>query len=350
MAVYPRENGIYFVQFMYKGKTYIKSSHGRNKAKAMQLEAKMRAELIDQELLGNPKEISLEEAVTMWVDKNKNQSRYVTFCSIEKWFKPHIKNMKLHEVDTAWLHRIIDKKRDEGVAEGTLKAYIQFINGVTKNANKYGYRVIPYSNPKIAKTAHKMRFLTVDEETRLLNALDLNHPECRIHNYPRFWTQHNGKVQDDYDLCILLLDTGARLNEIQRLEWKQINLEERTIDLYRPKVRNRSVLFMTKRVHEVLTRRFENKTGAYVFTDLSGSYRKSIQGLRKTMDAVGLKDVRIHDLRHTSASRLVQNGLSIQETQLILGHKDIQTTLRYAHLSELDTSRKAKDILDKFNR
>jgi site-specific recombinase XerD len=49
--------------------------------------------------------------------------------------------------------------------------------------------------------------------------------------------------------------------------------------------------------------------------------------------SVGLADVRIHDLRHSFASFLVNNGRSLYEVQKILGHTQIKTTQRYAHLA-----------------
>jgi len=49
---------------------------------------------------------------------------------------------------------------------------------------------------------------------------------------------------------------------------------------------------------------------------------------------VGLKDVRIHDLRHSYASFLVNAGRSLYEVQRLLGHTQIKTTQRYAHLSQ----------------
>ena len=49
--------------------------------------------------------------------------------------------------------------------------------------------------------------------------------------------------------------------------------------------------------------------------------------------AAGLPDLRLHDLRHSYASTLVNNGVSLYDVQKLLGHSSITTTQRYAHLS-----------------
>lgn len=54
----------------------------------------------------------------------------------------------------------------------------------------------------------------------------------------------------------------------------------------------------------------------------------------KARERAGLKDVRMHDLRHSFASALVNNGLSIYDVKELLGHASITTTQRYAHLSQ----------------
>ena len=64
----------------------------------------------------------------------------------------------------------------------------------------------------------------------------------------------------------------------------------------------------------------------------------------------GLRDCRIHTLRDTHASRLVQNGMSVYEVKEILGHTDIKTTLRYAHLEQRQVSSKARDVINRLNR
>ncbi len=56
-----------------------------------------------------------------------------------------------------------------------------------------------------------------------------------------------------------------------------------------------------------------------------------------------------YDFRHTCASRLIQNGLSLYEVASILGHRDVQTTQRYAHLECRDVSQRARDIMEALN-
>ena len=52
------------------------------------------------------------------------------------------------------------------------------------------------------------------------------------------------------------------------------------------------------------------------------------------MDHLEIEDLRWHDLRHTYASRLAMNGASVVEIKEKLGHKAVQTTMRYSHLSK----------------
>ena len=54
--------------------------------------------------------------------------------------------------------------------------------------------------------------------------------------------------------------------------------------------------------------------------------------------------------RHTLATRLIQNGMSIYEVQAILGHTDIKTTMRYAHLEQQQVAVKARDVLEEIDR
>jgi integrase len=158
-------------------------------------------------------------------------------------------------------------------------------------------------------------------------------------------------MEDAYDLVIILLDTGARYSEIANIEWSSIDLSDNTIQLWRPKVQNESILFMTTRVRRILERRYQQPHGRYVFTNRHGGPRGYAgQSIRKAMKRANLMGCTIHTLRHTHATRLIQNGMSVYEVKEILGHSDIKTTMRYAHLEQKVVSSRAKDIIEKMNR
>ena len=61
-----------------------------------------------------------------------------------------------------------------------------------------------------------------------------------------------------------------------------------------------------------------------------------------------MPELRVHDLRHSFASFLVNAGRSIYEVQNLLGHADIKTTSRYAHLSQ-ESLKAAVSAVPKFN-
>jgi len=69
---------------------------------------------------------------------------------------------------------------------------------------------------------------------------------------------------------------------------------------------------------------FQNSDGGFPF-----NYHRPWAEIREKAE---LEDFTFHDLRHTAASYLVQEGVPIAEISQLLGHKSIQTTLRYAHL------------------
>jgi integrase len=158
-------------------------------------------------------------------------------------------------------------------------------------------------------------------------------------------------MHDAYDLVVLLLDTGARYSEIANIKWDQIHLDQREIRLWRSKVQNETILYMTDRVFQVLTRRSASPRGVYVFQNRKGGPRGyAALAIRRAIKRAGLADCTIHTLRHTLATRLIQNGMSIYEVREILGHTDIKTTMRYAHLEQRHVSAKARDIMDALSK
>ena len=132
----------------------------------------------------------------------------------------------------------------------------------------------------------------------------------------------------------LLLLTGARKSEILKARWEHIHLEKHlpTVPLSKSN-RPRHIVLSDEAVAiiRLLPRRpdcpwlFPGRTAGRPLSDIYLFWNH----LRRQLN---LADVRIHDLRHTFASILVNAGHSLYEVQRLLGHRDPRTTMRYAHL------------------
>ena len=132
----------------------------------------------------------------------------------------------------------------------------------------------------------------------------------------------------------LLLLTGCRKSEILSLRWQDVDLAAGEIRLADSKTGPRAVPLSPPavRVLEELPRLADSpwvipgqKPGTHL-TNLDGPWWI----IRKR---AGLEEVRIHDCRHSFASRALALGESLPVIAKLLGHSQIQTTARYAHLA-----------------
>ena len=131
----------------------------------------------------------------------------------------------------------------------------------------------------------------------------------------------------------LLLLTGARLNEILTLKWDYVDLENGLLVLPDSKTGKKAIVLnaAARQILETLPREQDNP---YVICGRKqGRHLVNLQKpWRRIRKRAGLEDVRLHDLRHTFASWAAKKGGSLPQISAILGHKQAQTTQRYAHL------------------
>ena len=134
----------------------------------------------------------------------------------------------------------------------------------------------------------------------------------------------------------LLMLTGCRKSEILTLRWTVVDLEAGELRLADAKTGPRAVQLPPTAVGllEALPRGTDSP---WVFPGNDREGRFSDGGLDRVWQAVrtaaGLQDVRMHDLRHSFASRALALGETLPVIGKLLGHSDIETTARYAHLA-----------------
>jgi len=164
--------------------------------------------------------------------------------------------------------------------------------------------------PRMKKQPGRCRWLTLEEEHRLLLAAK---PHLRA-------------------LVAFALDTGGRRSELLRLDWRNVDLARGVVAFLKTKNGEDRSVRLTERAKQVLAGLDPQESGP-VFT-----YRgQAIKDVKTTFDKARtrakLEDFRFHDLRHTFASRLAQQGVPLYEIMHLTGHKSFQMVQRYAHLA-----------------
>ncbi len=141
----------------------------------------------------------------------------------------------------------------------------------------------------------------------------------------------------------LLILTGCRLGEIMTLKWDHVDIPGRALRLPDSKT-GAKVVHLGQPAVDVLERIERIEENPWVIVGAKpGARLTDLQPFWQRVRArAGLKDVRIHDLRHTFASTAVASGQGLPMIGKLLGHSQVQTTARYAHLAA-DPVRDAAD-------
>ena len=172
--------------------------------------------------------------------------------------------------------------------------------------------------PLLEENNQKERYLTAEEARKLVGAL-----------------RSSCNVMLQYIIPMLIL-TGARKMEVQCARWEDINWEQRIwrIPISKSgKARHVPISDGALIILESIPR-IEGCQWIFPNPKTHKPYKSFYGSWHTARKSVGLSDVRIHDLRHSFASFLVNSGRSLYEVQRILGHTQISTTQRYAHLSQ----------------
>jgi integrase len=170
-------------------------------------------------------------------------------------------------------------------------------------------------NPEI----NRRRYLSGDELARLTDAL----------------AKAN---RDTADVIRLLLLSGARRGEVLSMRWADLDLS--TGIWTKPASATKTGIVhdvpLSAPARALLAERWEHKAPGATFVFPSTGERGYLVNLWRQWSRIladaKIKGLRIHDLRHSFASELVSSGASLPLIASLLGHRDVQTTQRYAHL------------------
>lgn len=244
-------------------------------------------------------------------------------------FGPHrvIEDLTLDDID-AWVRSC----EARGNSDSTINRKTSALRKITKVAMKYGglSRPVPFPD-KRREPVGRIRQISPAEETAMLTFFE------RI-----------GR-QDMADACAVLIDTGMRRGELMHLRPTDVYFDNGVVGIYGVEGKGtkngelRSVP-MTQRVRSILSKP-EYMSGATCFSSLSETAMRHLwDRMRAHLGMTDDPNFVLHVLRHTCASRLVQKGVSLSVVQQWMGHKTVQTTMRYAHLYPHDLMNAVKAL------
>jgi integrase len=132
---------------------------------------------------------------------------------------------------------------------------------------------------------------------------------------------------------ILMLHSGLRTCEVRSLRWRDVNLQEQTIRIQESKDLRSRVVFLSQQTIQALNCLPRNSDYVFIYRNQPLSRYYCQPRLTAMGRQCGFR-VTPHQLRHTCATMLLNAGMSILGVQKILGHKYVETTLRYARVCD----------------
>ena len=250
--------------------------------------------------------------------KSSTKSEYRR--SIDLFINPAIGTFKLVDVTRADIAKLHHGMRDKPYQANRTLGVLSVLFNL---AEVWGIRP-DGSNPcrhvKKYREEKRERYLSTDELGRLGQALDAFEAE-------------RPEMRPAVNCVRLLILTGCRLGEIQTLKWSFVNGDG--IWLPDSKTGAKKV-YLSPAAKAVLESIEHDPKNEYVITGkLPGRHLTDMQRpWRRIRARAGLDDVRLHDLRHSFASAAVGLGESLPMIGKLLGHSQVQTTARYAHLAD----------------
>lgn len=148
-------------------------------------------------------------------------------------------------------------------------------------------------------------------------------------------------------ILVIAFNTGMRRGEILNLKWNHINLQAKEIRIEITKSgKPRIVDINSLLLKELMELKSKSENSQYVFLNprTGKPYKKLQASFKGTCRRADIKGLRMHDLRHTFASRLVERGVDLIRIKELLGHSTVKITERYTH-SNQEGRKKAVELL-----
>ncbi|ENK0837072.1 site-specific integrase [Clostridium botulinum] len=349
MAVYKNEKrGTYFCSFYYTdwtGKRKRKKKEGFKRKKDA---ADFEREFLNKQ--SNNTDINFENLVSIYLEDIKNKIRITTYNQkefiVNSKIVPYFKDLKINDITPNHIRKWQNEIINNNYSDTYLKTINVQLSAIFNFAVKY-YNLS--SNPVVKagsmgkKNADTINFWTVDEFKTFMQYI--KKPIYKLIFNILFWT-------------------GMRIGELMALTYRDIDLENKIINIDKSytKLKKKDIIddpktpkstrsitipdFLCQEIEDYKSKMYEIKENQRIFTMSKQSVN---QMLNRICKKAGVKKIRIHDLRHSHASLLIELNFTPLLVSKRLGHENIETTLNtYSHLYPNKDSEVAKKLDELF--
>ncbi|MEG0285976.1 MAG: site-specific integrase [Vagococcus sp.] len=316
----------------------------------------------------NPQKMTIERYLDEWINKHKKNVKEGTIIvykdSIRMYVIPYIGNIQISKYTRAMHQDYIDQlftdpslgRNKNGLSWNTVKTVNGALFTAFKKAISLGYihdnpcAYVEFPDDK-RNRKKEPNFYTLEQSNKFL--------EFASKQREPFW----------YVFFLFIFDLGLRKGEVMALRWSEIDITAKEVQvtytrLYRKETKGEIYLdytkteagirklLLTNRLQKALINLFNSFYGTnnlipftknnddFIFTYQTGTTRgypvrsRSVNGASdRIMKQAKLPKIKVHDGRHTNAVRLRQAGVPLEDIKDLLGHKDIEMTQMYAHVS-----------------
>ena len=309
-------NGKWYADFTFKGKR-IRQFAGYTKEQARNTLAKLRIERLDERLgfkkPGQDERILFDKFADDFIElyaKQNKRSWQRDEVSLKN-LKPFFKGRDLQDIGPEDAERYKAMRKAE-VSGATCNRELALLKTIINKAVEWGklkensLRAVK----KFRENNARERILSPEEARRLIECAA---PAIR-------------------PVLIVALNTGMRRTEILSLKWRDVDFAKSFILIEDSKSGRSRKVPMNEFVYKTLKELPRTSDEHVFFNPETNDHIKDIKtSFRTACQRAEIQGVRLHDLRHTAASKMIEAGADLVTVSKILGHASIQMTMRYAH-------------------
>lgn len=324
MSLYKR-GSTWWIDFATpSGERVRRSAETESKVEAKELHDKLKAEAWRVQKLGEKPKYTWDDAGIQWLKETEHKRTHDEDVAKLKWLQQFLRGRVLAEITREEIIAIGERKKTEASGP-TANRYLALIRAILRKACFEWEWIDKAPKVKLYKESkRRVRWITPEQATCLMMELPTHQQE----------------------ITLFALGTGLRQSNVVKLTWEQVDLQRNTTWIPGDKAKCQEDIHVSLSLFsaDVLKRQL-GKHKERVFTYRGKPINQvNTRAWRKALKRAGIENFRWHDLRHTWASWLVQNGTPLYDLQEMGGWKSVEMVRRYAHLAPAHLAKHAEVV------